>query len=197
MHNQSLFDYLSAFVTIVLAIALSDMLMSLHRLFVARARVTWSVIPLAAALFVFLALLSEFFSIRSATNVATVSFAYLVLLVCVSGLAAMAAFIALPDEIPPAGLSLWDSYLERRTQLWSLLALAWAGDIGRDFALAAVSNKISAMLSPAVLPTYGIEITDIGIFAVLAWRKERWVHALGIALILISVMPNFLAWNVH
>jgi hypothetical protein len=84
MKNPSLFEYLAAFVTIVLAIALSDMLMSLHRLLVARARVSWNVIPLAAALFVFLSLLSEFFSIHTAANMATVSFSYLVLLVFVS-----------------------------------------------------------------------------------------------------------------
>lgn len=91
----------------------------------ARARVVWSIIPLAAALFVFLSLLSEFFSIHRAANVATVSFGYLVLLVCVSGTDAMAAFVVLPDEVPAGGLSLWDSYIERRAQLWILNALAW------------------------------------------------------------------------
>ncbi len=125
MKNPGLFEYLAAFVTIVLAIALSDILMSLHRLLAARARVSWSVIPLAAALFVLLSLLSEFFSIHKAADVATVSFGYLVFLVFVSGMNAMAAFVALPDEVPAAGLSLWDSYLERRAQLWILNALAW------------------------------------------------------------------------
>lgn len=197
MKNPSLFEYLAAFVTIVLAIALSDMLMSLHRLLVARARVTWSIIPLAAALFVLLSLLSEFFSIHTAANVATVSFSYLVLLVFVSGSSAMAAFVVLPDEVPAGGLSLWDSYLERRTQIWILMALAWGGDIGRTVAHAMLVNTLPQhMFAPAYLQFFGIDITEIAIFVILAWRKERWVHALGIALILSSIMPGFLGWNI-
>jgi hypothetical protein len=197
MKNPGLFEYLAAFVTIVLAIALSDMLMSLHRVLVARARVRWSIIPLAAALFVFLALLSEFFSIHAAADVPTVSFAYLVLLVFVSGANAMAAFVVLPDEVPAAGLSLWDSYLERRAQIWILMALAWGSDRGRAFAHAALVNTLPHMLAPGELRTLGIGVMAIVIFVLLAWRKERWVHALGIALIFASIMPSFLVWNVR
>jgi hypothetical protein len=195
--NLSLFEYLAAFVTIVLAIALSDMLMSLHRMLVARARVTWSIIPLAAALFVFLSLLSEFFSIHAAANVATVSFAYLVLLVFVSGTSAMAAFVVLPDEVPATGLSLWDSYLERRAQIWILNALAYAGDVGRTIVHAGLANTLPQMLSPVYLRIVGITAAEIVIFAILAWRKERWVHALGIALIFAGIMPEFLVWHIR
>lgn len=197
MKNPSLFEYLAAFVTIVLAIALSDVLMSLHRLLVARARVTWSIIPLAAALFVLLSLLSEFFSIHTAANVATVSFSYLVLLVFVSGTDAMAAFVVLPDEVPAGGLSLWDSYIERRTQLWILNALAWAGDIGRTIMYNALGNTVSRMYSPGFLRTTGIDVAAVILFVVLAWRKERWIHALGIALIFAAVVPALVIWNIR
>ena len=198
MKNPSLFEYLAAFVTIVLAIALSDMLMSLHRLLVARARVVWSIIPLAAALFVLLSLLSEFFSIHNAANVATVSFAYLVLLVVVSGLSAMAAFVVLPDEVPAAGLSLWDSYVERRTQLWTLMALAFAGDIGRSAIFAVIFRQVAfARFYVVFLPIWGWEAAEIVVFGLLAWRKERWVHALGIALIFAVVIPNFVVWKIR
>lgn len=197
MKNLSLFEYLAAFVTIVLAIALSDMLMSLHRLLVARRRVTWSVIPLAAALFVLLSLLSEFFSIHTAANVATVSFSYLVLLVFVSGTDAMAAFVVLPDEVPAAGLSLWDSYMERRTQLWILNALAWAGDTGRTIVYNVLGNTVSRMYSPHFLSTTGIDVAAVILFLILAWRKERWIHALGIALIFAAVVPNLVVWNIR
>jgi hypothetical protein len=197
MRNQSLFDYLAAFVTIVLAIALSDMLMSMHRLLVARDRVRWNVIPLGAALFVFLGLISEFFSIRIFADVATVPFAYLVLLVCVSGLIAMAAFAVLPDEVPSAGLSLWDFYLKRRTQVWILLALGLAGDIARFFADAALSNKFSSAWTPGSVQVYGIEIVEIGIFALLAWRKEQWIHGVGVAFVLLLTMQNVLLWNLR
>ena len=197
MKNLSLFEYLAAFVTIVLAIALTDMLMSLHRMLVARARVKWSIIPLAAALFVLLSLLSEFFSIHRAADVATVSFAYLVLLVFVSGLDAMAAFVVLPDEIPAGGLSLWDSYIERRAQLWILNALAWGGDAGRTVAYHVLGSTVSHLVSPGFLWTTGIEVTLIIVFLILAWRKERWIHALGIALIFAVVVPSFAIWTIR
>ena len=197
MKNLSLFEYLAAFVTIVLAIALSDMLMSLHRMLAARARVVWSIIPLAAALFVFLSLLSEFFSIHRAANVATVSFGYLVLLVIVSGTDAMAAFVVLPDEVPAGGLSLWNSYIERRAQLWILNALAWGGDAGRTIIYHVLGNTVSQLVSPGFLWTTGMEVAVITIFLILAWRKERWIHALGIALIFAAVVPNLVVWNIH
>jgi hypothetical protein len=197
MKNQSLFDYMAAFVTIVLAIALSDMLMSMHRLLVARDRVRWSAIPLGAALFIFLGLISEFFSIRIFANVATVPFAYLVLLVCVSGLISMAAFAVLPDDVPPEGLSLWASYLKRRAQVYILLALGLAGDSARFIADAALSNKFRSAWAPANAQLYGIEIVEIGIFIVLAWRKERWVHGVGVTLVLLLMMQNLLSWNLR
>lgn len=197
MKNLSLFEYLAAFVTIVLAIALSDMLMSLHRMLAARARVVWSIIPLAAALFVFLSLLSEFFSIHRAANVATVSFGYLVLLVVVSGTDAMAAFVVLPDEVPAGGLSLWDSYIERRAQLWILNALAWGGDAGRTIVYHVLGNTVSQLVSPGFLWTTGMEVAVITIFLILAWRKEWWIHALGIALIFASITPNFVGWTIR
>src|SRR5262249_25063159 len=143
----------------------------------------WNVIPLAAALFIFLSLLSEFFSIHSAANVTSVSFTYLVLLVSVSGLIAMAAFVVLPDEVPAEGLSLWNSYLEKRTQLWILMVLAWAGDMARMIFARSFSKNPPPLTLLAILPFMLIAVSDIIIFAILAWRKERWVHALGIVLI--------------
>ena len=65
----TLFSYLAAFVTIVLALGLTDLLTSLHRLLRHAAIVRWAALPLAAALFILLALFSEFFTIWQLTLV--------------------------------------------------------------------------------------------------------------------------------
>src|SRR5690242_19891663 len=108
--------------------------MSAHRLMVARRHITWHVLPLGVAGFASLYLLSEFFSIWVDADVASVSFPYLVLLVFVSACAAMVAFAALPDEVPPGGLDLWASYIERRSYLYLVFAVGLIGDIGRSVA---------------------------------------------------------------
>lgn len=58
-----MFAYLAAFVTVVLALAVSDMLQSVHRLLRARARVRWSLVAILAAIAVFMAILEEFFAL--------------------------------------------------------------------------------------------------------------------------------------
>ena len=63
MGQSELFSYLSAFVTIVLAIALGDMIQSTHRLIRARHRIKWDALPLLFAAIVAVAVVSEFFSI--------------------------------------------------------------------------------------------------------------------------------------
>ncbi len=177
--NVTLFQYLTAFITIVLAIALSDMLMSAHRLIIARKRVKWSVVPLIAAAFVFLNVLSEFFSVWYAADVKAVTFQYLVLLVLVSGAAAMAAFAALPDEVPADGLDLWASYLDRRVYLYIVLILDMVGDMGRYTlfyfgAHGAMPPSLRVFLGDAVA---------IALFAILAWSKDRRVHAAVLLLV--------------
>ncbi|HSM94981.1 MAG TPA: hypothetical protein VLT91_02980 [Rhizomicrobium sp.] len=198
MKNQYLFDYLAAFVTIVLALALSDILMSLHRLLVARGRVVWNVIPLAATLFVFLSVISEFFSVRIFADVTAVPFFYLVLLVCVSGLMAMAAFTVLPDEVPAAGLSLWDFYLERRAQLWSLIVLAWAGDIARYFSHAHILGDVSRAIAVMTSPSYFVGESGVLVVAVLlAWRKEPWIQGIGMIVLFAVSIANWHNWNIQ
>jgi hypothetical protein len=66
-----MFAYLSAFVTIVLALAVSDMVQSTHRLLRARAKIVWDVRPIIAAAVVFLSVLSEFFSLWGVGRVET------------------------------------------------------------------------------------------------------------------------------
>jgi hypothetical protein len=124
VRNINLFQYLAAFITIVLALAISDMVMSTHRLVMARRRVKWDALALLAAIYVFLMVLSEFFSLWNNADVAYVPFFYLVLLVVVSGVSAMAAFTVLPDAVPEGTFDLRVYYDGNRRYLWLILSLA-------------------------------------------------------------------------
>lgn len=64
-----LFAYLAAFVSVVLALAISDLVQSFHRLLRARRKVRWSLTALLAALTVFMAILEEFFGLWRLTGV--------------------------------------------------------------------------------------------------------------------------------
>ena len=133
MQQSDLFAYLAAFVTIVLAIALSDMILSLHRLLRARDRVQWDVLTLIASLYVYLTLLSEFFSLWVELNVERFAFIDLVGEMIVPTLVSLAAFAVLPDEVPEEGLSLIDFYFRQRRYLVTLFALIMVTDLTRNF----------------------------------------------------------------
>ena len=70
----TLFEYLAAFITIILAIAFSDMATSLHRLLGARRRIEWHPLPLLVALFVLLTLITNFFELWPLTRLDRISY---------------------------------------------------------------------------------------------------------------------------
>ena len=59
--SLDLFAYLAAFVSVVLALAVSDWVQSFHRLLSNRQNVRWRSVALIAALNVFMASIEEFF----------------------------------------------------------------------------------------------------------------------------------------
>lgn len=114
MGRPELFSYLSAFVTIVLAVAISDMVQSTHRLIRNRKFVTWDARPLAFAAIVSLALVSEFFSLWSRMAVDHVTMGRLLWLLATPALFALLAYSALPDECPQEGLNLTEFFRTER-----------------------------------------------------------------------------------
>lgn len=131
MQKSDLFAYLAAFVTIVLAIALTDLLQSTHRLIRARDKINWDARPLMVALFAYFAVLSEFFSLWGELAVQSFSFFDMVGLMAVPTIAALLAFAVLPDEVPAKGLDLTAFYNRNRPYIIVLLALLTAGDLAR------------------------------------------------------------------
>jgi hypothetical protein len=130
--KSDLFAYLAAFVSIILAIALTDMIQSMHRLLKARDRVRWDPLILLLALTVFILVLGQFFGLWGDARFKTLTFNGLLALIAVPTVYTFAAFAVLPDEVPANGLDLRQYYFDNRRYLAVLLALGTAGDLIRN-----------------------------------------------------------------
>lgn len=174
MSQTDLFQYLSAFVTIVLAIALADMINSTHILIRGRKRVVWDARPLVMAAIVALHVVSEFFSIWFRLDLAQVSMGRLLWLLLTPTIFALLAYSALPDDVPQEGLSLSDFWKEER-RLWVVL---WMIALMLDFArtcegIISQGETMTAFLFLAVplLAVFGIGLAIIFIARgkILSW----------------------------
>lgn len=115
-----MFAYLAAFVSIILALAVSDLVQSLHRLLRARRKVKWSLTALIAAATVFMAILEEFFGLWRFTGVERFTYFDLLTLIIPAILLSIAAMTVFPDEVPEDGLDLGQYYMDVRRLLYLL-----------------------------------------------------------------------------
>ena len=181
----TLFSYLSAFVTIVLALGMSDLLMSAHRLLRHARTVRWAALPVAAALLVLLALLSEFFSMWSLTEVVRVSFGGLILHLLPTVFIFLAASAVLPDEVGNEPFDLDAFYFAQRRYFYLTLSLAFLSDVPRGMlgSPVTIAEIASSLASPTGAAT--------AIFALLAFSRRRWLHWLGLAAVFAMMLSNF------
>ena len=179
-------EYVAAFASIILALAVTDLATSMHRLMRARKRVRWDWLPLAVALLILLSTVQFwwlFFEIwRAGHEFALGGFLpdFLTLL-----LLFFIASAALPDEVAADGLDLRAYYAENRTYFWSL------------FLLLAVSTTASTLLHRANSATTASEVTRwilesgnvtlVVIAAILIATAKRWVHA-GLVLFMLAML---------
>ena len=142
MQKSEMFQYLTAFVTIVLALALSDIVQSTHRLLRARDRVKWDPLTPLLALSAFLGLLAGFFSLWGDARFDRLSYYGLVAFMAGPTVTALAAFAVLPDEVPAHGVDLRQFYFDNRRYLAVLLALLAIGDVVWTIRWAAMMNAL-------------------------------------------------------
>ena len=195
---MQLFAYLRSFVTIVLALALVDMVQSTHRLLRARARVGWDVRPLLAAVVIFLSVLSEFFSLWGVGAIESFSFPELVGLMVTPTLLSLAALAVLPDDVPQGGLDLGEFHIGNRRYLFPVFALAVAADfIGNVRETWVSSGGMVGLDHPLWWFAAPVEGGIILICIVLAWTTIRWVHLAGLACMLAIVVLAYATWHIR
>ena len=196
--DVDMFAYLAAFVTIVLALAVSDMVQSTHRLLSARGKVNWDLLPILSAAFVFLSVLSEFFALWRVVGVETFTFYQLVALMVTPILFALAACAALPDSVPDAGLDLGQFYFEHRTYLFAVIAIAYVADFARNYREAWVTGAGSIPIGHDlwwwVLP---LTLATVILCGLLAWSVRRWVHLAGLLTLLAAAHFGFSTWTIQ
>jgi hypothetical protein len=189
MTKADLFAYLAGFVTIMLAIALTDMVQSTHRLLRDRARVKWDALTPMLAIWVFLWVLSEFFSLWVDARFDRLTYFGLLGLVTVPTLTSLAAFAVLPDEVPATGLDLQRFYFDNLRLLVILLALIHVGDVGRIVIYAARFNGF-VKLAPWLpfLAMWGVAFASLGL---MYFVRTRWAQFVGLFALLANAMMGF------
>ncbi len=142
MQKSEMFQYLAAFVTIVLALALSDLVQSTHRLLRARDKVKWDPLTPLLALSAFLGLLAAFFSLWGDARFDRLTYYGLVAFMAGPTVTALAAFAVLPDDVPAEGLDLRQFYFDNRRYLALLFALLAINDVAWTLRWAAMVNAL-------------------------------------------------------
>jgi hypothetical protein len=185
--SLDLFAYLAAFVTVILALAVSDWVQSLHRLVRARERVRWSSIAILAALVVFLAILEEFFGLWRIAGAERFTYFDLLLLVIPPIILSLAAMTVLPDEVPAGGIDLTQYYMDNRRILFLLLSLWVAGVFVRLADLLQVMTGSSASFLEVAMLFPWQTVPLLLLFALLAWSTNLRVQLMGLVAVFILV----------
>lgn len=194
MGQSDLFSYLSAFVTIVLAVALTDMIQSTHRLIRARHRVKWDALPLLFAAIIAVAVVSEFFSIWSGLAITQVSMPRLLWMLAVPTMFALLAYSVLPDEIPAEGIDLTAFYFSER-RVWSVMfAAASLFDMARSI------ERLASHGSPVVHYFEFVWVSEfiglVGICTMYFARSRRWSWV-GVLLLAGDVLFGTIGWTIR
>ena len=182
-------EYVAAFASIILALAVTDLATSMHRLLRARKRVQWDWLPLAAALLILVGTVQFwwlFFELWSPSNAFTLGGFLPDLLTLL--LLFFIASAALPDEVPAEGLDLRVYYFENRTYFWSLFLL-----LAVSTTATIIFHRLDSVTTAADvirLILQGGNVTLVIIAAVLIATSKRWVH-----LALVLFMLAALVWQ--
>jgi cytochrome bd-type quinol oxidase subunit 2 len=177
------FEYVLAFVSIVVGLAVADLATSLHRLLRARDRVRWDWLALTTAVLAALAVLQFWWSFFRTGHapVWRVYGAFLPLLALVVVLVLLAA-AALPDEVPPGGLDLGAYYEGNARYFWVLFALL--------IALAAVVSLLPALGRKPLGPLLAGQLPNLGVAALaggLALVPRRRYHRIAVPLLALTL----------
>lgn len=185
--SLDLFAYLAAFVSVILALAVSDWLQSLHRLLRARKRVRWSAVAILAASLVFLAILEEFFDLWRLAGIQRFTYVDLIALIAPPIVLSIAAMTVLPDEVPACGLDLAEHYMENRRLLYLLLFLWVLGIFVKvsDVHQLVTGKSASFLQLARVFPWQTIPLMLI--FALMAWSRNMGIQRWGLIVSFILV----------
>ena len=178
---MSAFEYTSVLASVIIGLALVDVLVSFNRLVRAGKTVKWHWAAPAATVLVVLTLIQIWWALYRPEDAVITIGEFLPLFVELVILFLLAA-AALPDEIPSEGVDLKAYYHRNGPYFWGLFTAA----LGWLLLIDAIENALNGVLL-AFLGQRIIDFVVLGIFASLIFVRRLWWHA--IALLLLSSGP--------
>lgn len=180
------FEYLLVLVTIIISLAVADILTSLHRLLRARQQIRWHWHPLAATLLVLLSILQFSWKFYRLGRVDVWSrFGVFLLLMLQLILMFLLACAALPDEAPDR-LDLAAYYEQNRRYFWTLFALVAFSAVLVNLVVAFQRDPLPTLLLRAVP-----NLLAAGMMLSLVFVRTKVCHS---AFILLLLLVMGLGW---
>ena len=175
---MSAFEYVSVMTSIIIGLALVDVLISANRLIRAGSAVRWDWAAPAASVLVVMTLLQIWWGQYQPTDAGLTIGQFLPLFVELVILFLLAA-AALPDEIPADGLDLRAYYDRNGPYFWSLFTAALVWLTGVDLA----QGLVAGVPILALLEARMGDLVIVGVFASLIFVRKRWWHAIALAIL--------------
>lgn len=165
-------EYLLTFISIIIALGISDLFVSLHKLLRVRKDIQWHWVPLTWAFIIFLAAINIWFAIHfyldDVLSNTAVGFVLLITpIVCIL----MLSMAVLPDKPLEDGKDLLKWYFNQKNYIFSLFLLNW---------LSFASVKLIEQYYAAVPFKWGqlSLIAPALIFITLLSNRKYWIHAI-------------------
>ena len=182
-------EYALAFVTVVLGLALSDLLLSIHKLLRAWRRVTWDwLTPLLGLMMFLAAILFWWLSYVWFAGLQSLSIREFLPKLAFLAVNVLMIVSVLPDEVPVEGIDLRTFYFEARVHVWSLVAIG--------FVLSIAVNMLDQGGFRSFQP-YGSLTLSLLLSSLALWSRKVWVQFVSILGIISIQIPAFLLFAIH
>ena len=175
------------FASIVIGLAVSEMLFSLNRMLLARKQVRWDWLPLLLALIILIYVVLNWWMLAGTRGRSLTLAAFLPSLVQLI-LVFLLAAAALPRQVPPTGVDLYDHYRERASYIWTLFALNSGWMMIRGGAALAVSGAGPLQLLDNLI----LDALVTGLMIWLIFSRSRRLHV-AVVVMLALALPWFWA----
>ena len=167
-------EHVTVFISIIVGIAVADLLMSFHKLLRARHKVQWQWLPLAVALFALLLTVAYWWQAfawyEDASRLSVASFLpdlarFVVLFLLVAA--------SLPDDVPEKGIDLGAWYWEHARLYWTLALISLlldivVGGLREADPGAGVANMLRAKLNDLILLPFLVAMMFV---------RRPWYHS--------------------
>ena len=182
------YEYFVILIVVLVGLALSDLIICLHKLLAAGRRVQWHWAAPAVAFLSAVLVIGEFMSTWS-SKTGTIRFSSVLPSVGLFALLYLGAAAALPDEVPPEGLDLKTFYFDNRIHFWGVMTLFMAAQT-----LLVALNPLNQASTGFLFFIFQDSLVAV-VCASLIWIRYAWWHAICVAAFLGVELLNW--WDLQ